>query len=91
MTGGAAGGRATSAPLMGRDAEPTIFELSAPGRRAWSLRATGVPEWPDDDLVPADLMIEAVIEDAAVKEDVFRRADGALPEESEPLAPFGVP
>jgi 3-hydroxybutyryl-CoA dehydrogenase len=34
---------------------------------------------PVDDLVPADLMIEAVIEDAAVKEDVFRRADGLLP------------
>ncbi len=30
---------------------------------------------PVDDLVPADLMIEAVVEDAAVKEDVFRRAD----------------
>jgi 3-hydroxybutyryl-CoA dehydrogenase len=31
-----------------------------------------------DDLVPADLMIEAVVEDAAVKEDVFRRADRLL-------------
>jgi 3-hydroxybutyryl-CoA dehydrogenase len=30
---------------------------------------------PVDDLVPADLMIEAVVEDAAVKADVFRRAD----------------
>jgi 3-hydroxybutyryl-CoA dehydrogenase len=35
-----------------------------------------------DDLVPADLMIEAVVEDAAVKEDVFRRADEALPPEA---------
>ena len=35
-----------------------------------------------DDLVPADLMIEAVVEDAAVKEDVFRRADGVLPSEA---------
>jgi 3-hydroxybutyryl-CoA dehydrogenase len=34
---------------------------------------------PADDLVPADLMVEAVVEDAAVKEDVFRRADAALP------------
>jgi 3-hydroxybutyryl-CoA dehydrogenase len=34
---------------------------------------------PVDDLVPADLMIEAVVEDAAVKEDVFRRADRTLP------------
>jgi 3-hydroxybutyryl-CoA dehydrogenase len=32
-----------------------------------------------DDLVPADLMVEAVVEDASVKEDVFRRADGVLP------------
>jgi 3-hydroxybutyryl-CoA dehydrogenase len=31
-----------------------------------------------DDLVPADLMIEAVVEDASVKEDVFRRADDLL-------------
>jgi 3-hydroxybutyryl-CoA dehydrogenase len=35
-----------------------------------------------DDIVPADLMIEAVIEDAAVKEDVFRRADEVFPGES---------
>ena len=34
---------------------------------------------PVDDLVPADLMIEAVVEDAAVKEEVFRRADAVLP------------
>jgi 3-hydroxybutyryl-CoA dehydrogenase len=33
-----------------------------------------------DDLVPADLLIEAVIEDADVKQDVFRRADETLPE-----------
>jgi 3-hydroxybutyryl-CoA dehydrogenase len=31
------------------------------------------------DLVPADLMIEAVVEAPAVKEDVFRRADAVLP------------
>jgi len=34
---------------------------------------------PADDLVPADLLIEAVIEDAAVKTDIFRRADETLP------------
>jgi 3-hydroxybutyryl-CoA dehydrogenase len=37
---------------------------------------------PADDLVPADLMVEAVIEDAAVKEDVFRHADATLPPEA---------
>jgi 3-hydroxybutyryl-CoA dehydrogenase len=34
---------------------------------------------PVAELVPAELMIEAVVEDAAVKEDVFRRADETLP------------
>ena len=34
---------------------------------------------PVDDLAAADLMIEAVVEDATVKEDVFRRADELLP------------
>ncbi len=34
---------------------------------------------PVDGIDPAELMIEAVVEDAAVKEDVFRRADEALP------------
>ncbi len=37
---------------------------------------------PVDDLVAADLMIEAVVEDAEVKEDVFRRADRTLPPEA---------
>src|SRR5436190_5167566 len=34
---------------------------------------------PADDLVPADLLIEAVVEDAAVKEEIFGRADELLP------------
>ena len=34
---------------------------------------------PVDELVAADLLIEAVIEDAEVKKDVFRRADETLP------------
>ena len=37
---------------------------------------------PVDDLVSADLMVEAVVEDAAVKEGVFRRADEVLPNEA---------
>jgi len=32
------------------------------------------------DIVPADLLIEAVVEDAAVKEAIFRRADDVLPQ-----------
>jgi 3-hydroxybutyryl-CoA dehydrogenase len=35
---------------------------------------------PVDELVAADLMIEAVVEDQAVKEAVFRAADAALPD-----------
>jgi 3-hydroxybutyryl-CoA dehydrogenase len=35
-----------------------------------------------DDVVPAELMIEAVVEDAAVKEEIFRRADATLPPEA---------
>ncbi len=34
---------------------------------------------PVEGLVPADLMIEAVVEDAAVKEEVFKAADAVLP------------
>ena len=34
---------------------------------------------PADDLVAADLLIEAIVEDAAVKVELFRRADETLP------------
>ena len=34
---------------------------------------------PAEDLVEADLLIEAVVEDAQTKEEVFRRADSVLP------------
>jgi len=37
---------------------------------------------PADDLAPADLMVEAVVEDAETKKDIFRRADAALPPEA---------
>jgi 3-hydroxybutyryl-CoA dehydrogenase len=37
---------------------------------------------PVDDLVPADLMAEAVVEDAEVKKDIFQRADHVLPPEA---------
>ena len=51
-----------------------------------------------DDLVAADLMVEAVIENAPVNEDVFRRADETLPPEailasntsSIPIAPLAI-
>jgi glycine dehydrogenase subunit 2 len=50
----APGGRARSAALLGRDSEPAVFELSVPGRRAWSFRDSALPEWRADELVPAD-------------------------------------
>jgi 3-hydroxybutyryl-CoA dehydrogenase len=34
---------------------------------------------PVGDLIPADLLIEAVVENSAVKEEIFRRADAVLP------------
>jgi 3-hydroxybutyryl-CoA dehydrogenase len=37
---------------------------------------------PVEALVPADLMIEAIVEDSAVKEQIFRQADQVLPAEA---------
>ena len=50
----APGGRALSAPLLGRDEEPTIFEMSVAGRKSASFRTTGVPEWGAEELVPLE-------------------------------------
>jgi len=74
------------------DAAPGAVErgLAAIGK---SLAKLAEKEGPDpdevlsriaavDELVPADLMIEAVVEDAAVKEAIFRRADEVLPAEA---------
>jgi 3-hydroxybutyryl-CoA dehydrogenase len=72
------------------DAAPGAVErgLAAMGTSLAKLAAKGGPDpeevlarvEPVDDLVPADLLIEAVVENAAVKEDIFRRADVVLPE-----------
>ena len=48
------GGRAASAPLLGHEIEPTIFELSIPGRSAFQLRTTDVPATPLSDFIPAE-------------------------------------
>jgi glycine dehydrogenase subunit 2 len=45
-------GAAKSIPLMGRDEEPTIFELSSPGRAAASFRTTGIPDYDVAELLP---------------------------------------
>ena len=50
----APGGKASSAPLLGHDEDPTIFDFSVRGRRSASFRTTGVPEWSAEELLPAD-------------------------------------
>jgi 3-hydroxybutyryl-CoA dehydrogenase len=74
------------------DAEAGAVERGLEGIRSSleRLAAKGGPDpaevlariEPVDDLVPADLMIEAIVEDPVVKEDLFRRADEALPREA---------
>jgi 3-hydroxybutyryl-CoA dehydrogenase len=71
------------------DAAPGAVErgLQAMGKSLAKLAEKGGPEpeevlalvEPCADLVAADLMVEAVVEDARVKEDIFRRADETLP------------
>ena len=75
------------------DAAPGAVErgLAAMGKSLERLAAKGADIDPDDVLgrvtpvdgiVPADLMIEAVVEDQAVKEAIFREADSVLPAEA---------
>jgi glycine dehydrogenase subunit 2 len=65
---GLPGGRATSAPIMGGEAEPTLFELSQPGRQSWQLRTTGMPEWEAEELIPAEHLRQAPVDLAEVSE-----------------------
>jgi 3-hydroxybutyryl-CoA dehydrogenase len=71
------------------DAAPGAVEcaLEVISRSLEKLAVKGGPK-PDEvlerieraeEIVPAELMIEAVVEDAAAKEDVFRQADRVLP------------
>jgi len=74
------------------DADPGAVERGLTGiRRSLEKLAEKGGVQPDevlarisaaDDLVPAELMLEAVVEDAAVKEELFRRADALLPPEA---------
>jgi 3-hydroxybutyryl-CoA dehydrogenase len=72
------------------DAAPGAVErgLATMGKSLGRLAAKGVDISPEDVLgrvsavekiVPADLMIEAVVEERAVKEAIFREADSVLP------------
>jgi glycine dehydrogenase subunit 2 len=53
---GAPGGRARSAPLLGHDHEPTVFELSHESRSAFQLRTTDVPATPLSELLDPVLL-----------------------------------
>jgi len=55
------GGRASSAPLLGDDIEPTIFEMSVEGRHSYQLRTTDVPKAPLEELVPNEHLNHDVI------------------------------
>ncbi|MEO9181720.1 MAG: aminomethyl-transferring glycine dehydrogenase subunit GcvPB, partial [Acidimicrobiales bacterium] len=62
------GGRAASAPLLGHETEPTLFEMSVPGRSAYQLRTTGVPAKSLDEMVPTDHLNSEVVDIAEVSE-----------------------
>jgi len=75
------------------DAAPGAVErgMAAMEKSLERLAAKGADLSPEDVLgrvsavegiVPADLMIEAVVEDQGVKEQIFREADGVLPQEA---------
>ena len=92
------GGIAQTLAASGRhvllhDAEPGAVDraLETMQKSLERLAAKGAELDPDDvrarvepvgGLAPADLMIEAVVEDADVKQDIFRRADEILPPEA---------
>ena len=75
------------------DAAPGAVEkgLATMRKSLERLAEKGAPHDPDevlarvepvDDLAPADLLVEAVVEDAGVKQEIFRHADAALPPEA---------
>jgi glycine dehydrogenase subunit 2 len=54
--------------MLGRDEEPTIFEISHPGRKSASFRTTDLPEWRADELVPAAYLRDEPLPIAEVSE-----------------------
>jgi glycine dehydrogenase subunit 2 len=62
------GGRATSAPLLGRAAEPSLFDLSSPGRRSATFRTNDLPEWSLEELVGEQYRAAGPVELAEVAE-----------------------
>ena len=64
----AAGGRASSAPLLGDDREPTLFEFSVPGRTAYQLRTNEIPAIDITELLPVEHLRSEPVELADVSE-----------------------
>ncbi|MDH2903691.1 MAG: aminomethyl-transferring glycine dehydrogenase subunit GcvPB [Actinomycetota bacterium] len=62
------GGRAASAPLLGHEIEPTIFELSVAGRSAYQLRTTDVPATSLSDFIPGEHLATTRVALAEVSE-----------------------
>ena len=67
------GGRAASAPLLGHETEPTIFELSVPGRSAYQLRTTDVPAVALSDFIPGEHLKSKSVALAEAMESPMRR------------------
>src|SRR5215217_1199461 len=66
------------------DAAPGAVErgLEAMSKSLERLASKGAALDPEEVLVPANLMVEAVVEDADVKKKIFRAADEILPAEA---------
>ena len=64
----APGGKASSIPLVGREVEPTLFEMSVPGRTSFQLRTTGVPKTDLTELIPSEHLSSQVVPIAEVSE-----------------------
>ncbi len=62
------GARAASAPLMGREVEPTMFELSVTGRSAAQLRTTGIAPRDLGEIIPSEHLRDAPLETVALSE-----------------------
>lgn len=62
------GGRASSIPLLGKSAEPTIFELSSSTRTAHQFHACDIPEYPLETLIPSDHLANSTVEMPEVSE-----------------------
>ncbi|MGD0082719.1 MAG: aminomethyl-transferring glycine dehydrogenase subunit GcvPB [Acidimicrobiales bacterium] len=64
----APGGRATSAPLLGRETEPSLFDFSVAGRRSASFRTSDLPEWSLAELVDERYLATEPVQLAEVAE-----------------------